>query len=84
MDIRQIKRVCSEFLSAATRDFFYFYFFGSISDLVQIMQKTHPEQLRIKLQQEVTDREIQDTLFFMDGDKAHGPQLPTFSRNLGI
>ncbi|KAF3945629.1 hypothetical protein CMV_028016, partial [Castanea mollissima] len=39
----------------------------------QIMQKTHPEQLRMELQQEVTDREIQDTLFFMDGDKAHGP-----------
>ena len=37
------------------------------------MQKTHPEQLRMELQQEVTDREIQDTLFFTDGDKAHGP-----------
>ena len=37
------------------------------------MQKTHPEQLRMELQQEVTDREIQDTLFFMDGDKAHSP-----------
>nr|POE61307.1 sec12-like protein 2 [Quercus suber] len=40
---------------------------SSISDLAQIMQKTHPEQLRMELQQEVTDREIQDTLFFMDG-----------------